>query len=361
MTRRIHSRLKGTSRPLLALLVIMLGMGSAAAAGFHDPFTGRMNPHYWSSYDWGGPYALQERGRVLLAIPADSQGESFVAGYEGLPTARGDFDVQIDYALPLWPGSSGVRVGLSANSVDRQTIVNVERISFGEGEFTEEPSEVYLAHLFDGIQGITATDDRSGKLRLTREGAIYSAFYWDNAADGWVLLHAGSGPEGDVFFGFSAWSHDPIFGDEPVRVTIDNFRLEADELDLPIKPVGLEAPLAKLVPEGEIPPLPRRSFPVGRTLPIKLKLLIAGRPVTADDVSAPEIVALFRGGVKLDLAKLDLDGGKPGHDLHLRSAGRKWLYNLSTEGLAPGTYAIVLRMPDDRRYSARFVLRKRRR
>src|SRR5688500_11843080 len=142
---------KRAGSPVLALLALLLVMGSAAASGLQDPFTGRMNPHYWSNYDWGGPFALQERGRVLFSIPAASAGESFVAGYEGLPTVRGDFDVQIDYALPLWPGSSGVRVGLSANSVDRQTIVNVERVSFGEGEFPEEPSEVYLAHLFDGI------------------------------------------------------------------------------------------------------------------------------------------------------------------------------------------------------------------
>jgi hypothetical protein len=34
-----------------------------------------------------------------------------------------------------------------------------------------------------------------------------------------------------------------------------------------------------------------------------------------------------------------------------------WIYNLSTTGLAPGTYTLTLEMPDGQRYNAGFVLR----
>jgi hypothetical protein len=345
---------------LAGVLSAAFGAASAGSSVWEDHFAAPRDRRFWSTYDWGGPTEVQAGGRVVMSLPGDSQGDSFVAGYQGHYVARGDFDIQIDYALPTWPVGSGVRVGLTATSLDRTSTVNVVRIGVGASE-PEGPADVYATHLLDGVFGVTPTEDRSGRLRLVRESDVYSGYYLDGETDEWVLLHSGPGPEGDVFFGFSAWSHDPYFGDEAAQVTFDNYRLEADRIWISVNPIGMERPMAALAPDGETAPLPRRSFKVGRTLPLRLKLIAGGGPPLAgDEVSAPEIVALFRGGVKLDLSKLDLAGGKPGYDLHFRSAGRKWTYTLSTASLTPGTYSLVIEMPDDLRYSARFKLRQQR-
>lgn len=55
---------------------------------------------------------------------------------------------------------------------------------------------------------------------------------------------------------------------------------------------------------------------------------------------------------------LDEDASKA-HDnvVLIRYADGAWVYNLSTAGLAPGTYTLTIEMPDGRRFNAGFVLR----
>jgi N-acetylneuraminic acid mutarotase len=121
---------------------------------------------------------------------------------------------------------------------------------------------------------------------------------------------------------------------------------------------GLEAPLASLVPEGDSVPLPDHAFKRGRTLPLKVQMSQDGTPL-ADADSAPRIVGLVRiGDPPLDLTTIDLDAGQANDSgMLFRFEDGSWVYNLSTKGLATGTYTLTVEMPDGQRYSAGFVLR----
>jgi hypothetical protein len=121
---------------------------------------------------------------------------------------------------------------------------------------------------------------------------------------------------------------------------------------------GLESPLGVLVPDGNAPPLPQHAFKAGRTLPLKLQISCGGFPLGDAAVAAPRIVGLVRNGDALDISTIDLDAGQSNDSgVLFRFEGGSWVYNLSTQGLATGTYTITIEMPDGQRYAAGFVLR----
>lgn len=110
---------------------------------------------------------------------------------------RGDFDVQVDYALLAWPFANGVRVGLSA--ADLGSPGAVERTSFStytNFDFPGEPREVYLTHLSDGVNGITETGDVAGKLRLVRTGNQLTGYAFTSGE--WVPIHTAATSTADT-------------------------------------------------------------------------------------------------------------------------------------------------------------------
>jgi hypothetical protein len=128
--------------------------------------------------------------------------------------------------------------------------------------------------------------------------------------------------------------------------------------DRRIEAEGLKPPLADLTPEGLPVAMPGNAFKQGRTLPLRLGLFRDGVALSNADVSPPQIVALIRNGEALDLATMDLDAGQANDNgVLFRFSDRNWVYNLSTQGLSPGTYTITIQMPDGRRWNAGFVLR----
>lgn len=123
---------------------------------------------------------------------------------------------------------------------------------------------------------------------------------------------------------------------------------------------GLLPPLGGLVLEGDPIPLPNKAFKQGRTLPLKLQLFCGGTLLTDSDVTPPQIVGLVRAGdAPVDLEAVDLDSGEANDSgvLFRFSDDGNWVYNLNTQGLSPGTYTIVIEMPDGLRYAAGFALR----
>ena len=127
-----------------------------------------------------------------------------------------------------------------------------------------------------------------------------------------------------------------------------------------VRPEGFDSPLAPLVAESESAPLPARAFRQGRVLPLKLRLLCGGVPVTdRDGVQAPLITKLLRMGEPINLETTDLNAGEANDNgLAFRfSIDDSWVYNLSTKFLSAGTYALTIQMPDGRRHSASFILR----
>jgi hypothetical protein len=67
---------------------------------------------------------------------------------------------------------------------------------------------------------------------------------------------------------------------------------------------------------------------------------------------------LTREGDAIDLETIDPDAGMANDNgLLFRYSAPNWIYNLSTQGLAAGTYVVTIEMPDGLRYTAAFVLR----
>ena len=212
---------------LVAPLAMALFSSPARGQGILDDFNDNItDTTLWSIGPIGTGVQVQEinqRVEVLLAANAsdDPSSNVFGGGYGSNAALSGDFDIQVDYELLTWPFSSGVRVGLGTVSGA------VERISFGDAtnDYPGEPRESYLTHFDDGVNGIAATADPSGTLRMVRQGATVTGFYWDAVNSQWVTIHSGPTSTADTGFGFSAWSHDYAFTDQEVRVAFDNVRI----------------------------------------------------------------------------------------------------------------------------------------
>jgi len=159
----------------------------------------------------------------------DPQAQGFGGGLKSTCLLGGDFDAQIDFKLVLWPQSSGVRVGLVISDAPTPA---VERVGWGPAEALSLPREVYLTHFADSVQGITATTDLKGTLRMVRTGSLLNGYYL--GANGWVLIHTGPTVNtGDAHFGFSAWSHNALFGGQEVKVAFNNFVVNSGQILCP--------------------------------------------------------------------------------------------------------------------------------
>lgn len=126
----------------------------------------------------------------------------------------------------------------------------------------------------------------------------------------------------------------------------------------PLRPEGLLAPLAALVPAGT-PPLPDRAFKLGKTVPLKFKLFAGSTLVTQNEAPPPSLLGLQRvGEAPLQLDTLDLDaGGSSENSLLFHCEGGNWVYNLKTTSFAAGTYVVTIHMPDGGLFKAGFVLK----
>lgn len=133
---------------------------------------------------------------------------------------------------------------------------------------------------------------------------------------------------------------------------------DAALLTVAVQVAGFLPPLAALAPAGQMPPFPDRAFKQGNTLPLRLRMFCGSVELTDAEVGAPMILSIVRGGDEIPLDTVDLDSGQANDGGTLfRYSAPNWVYNLSTKGLATGTYLLTIEAPDRRRYNAAFVLR----
>lgn len=353
---------------MLFLTLVFVGILSQSASGqgisdnFNQDSLGNnvLNTVLWSPGQSGGGTVSQGNCRVNVFLPSTSVGDPFGAWYSSKLTIEGDFDMQVDYKLHVWPIGNGVRLGLTAGPTDGSNIgYAVERTSFGNNDADPNLREVYLAHYQpDSPRGFTATTDRKGTLRLTRVGNIWTAYYWNAAANDWSVIYSALGFEGPAYFGLSMWSHDLYFTQRQVRASFNNFRVNSGFVNCPITPVGLEAPLGELVNAGNVPPTPSTTFKRGQSIPLKLRQTFNGGTLTAPSVYAPEIVALSRNGQSLDISTLNLDARSPkSNNLQFLGVGKKWVFQLRSTQLLAGNYVVTLKLSDGSLWDASFVLK----
>jgi hypothetical protein len=137
-----------------------------------------------------------------------------------------------------------------------------------------------------------------------------------------------------------------------------NSAADSVKIDIQVFVSGLQPPMVGLSPEAVPPLLPTKAFKRGSTIPLKLQLFCSGIVCTNANSAPPRIVGLFISGGEIDLATVDINAGAANDNgVYFRFSDPNWVYNLSTQGLSPGTYRITILMPDGRRFNAGFVLR----
>jgi len=187
------------------------------------------DPSAWSVDVAGsGPTASETNRRLELYLPGTAAGgvQGLIrAGYASRCSLRGDFDIRVSYALAVWPGANGTRLGLTSGW-------SMERTSFGAGkDYPGRPREVYLVDTGGSARNITATSDMAGALRLTRIGSTLTGYRLEGTS--WVAQHSAKGPTGDLPFSIAAWSDDSVFADRDVLAAFDDFIVSTGTLVCP--------------------------------------------------------------------------------------------------------------------------------
>ena len=236
---------------LMAIIIpVVLALVIAASAGlvpgplsparvqaeglvFTDNFNDNIiNPFTWIIRNGGGPTVAETNGRLEVLLPKTSTGEIFGGSIYSRCTLRGDVDIQVDYSLLDWPFNNGVRVGLLLSDRDPALATGITLPGATERVSEEEYGyEVYLTNFADGVRGVVATTDSSGKLRLVRVGETITGYYFSSGA--WVPIHTGPSSPNDVLFILQAWSHEAIFPDQDVRIAFDNLVVTEGQLVCP--------------------------------------------------------------------------------------------------------------------------------
>jgi hypothetical protein len=135
----------------------------------------------------GGASVAVVNNRLEITILTGSSGRSQADIYCKLPL-KGDFDIQVDFTLISWPAGSGVGAGFFG------VIGEVDRRSFMGPPEWGGVQECYLARTSDtGTESRSNTSDVSGKLRYTRVGNTFEAFYWKN--NDWQLIESVTEPQ----------------------------------------------------------------------------------------------------------------------------------------------------------------------
>jgi hypothetical protein len=194
---------------------------------FTETFDGALGPMWHISGSGTGAVVAPAGGRLGVRISPDGQAGP-PGGWLGAHIGtnchlRGDFDVQVDYGLPVWPAASGVAAFM--------------RTYYGpdiDGEGVVRDSEAWGESYGIALHGYgtsTPTGDLSGTLRLVRTGATIAAYYW--SAAGWQLISSGAADTGEATITLGAASGPLNFGHQAVEVAYDNFRVNSGLLDCP--------------------------------------------------------------------------------------------------------------------------------
>ena len=180
---------------------------------------------------------IETNHELQLELTSSSYGDYFSMEVTSKWLAVGDFDIQVDYRLLIWPTDSRIRVGLNAYDPDIlpawKTGGHVERV--GSLDALNPGPDHYLTHFQDGVRGILPTDVSEGTLRLIRHGSQISGYYLDETTEDWVQIHTGPSATQPFVVSFGIWGHR----DTPdVLVAFDNFSV--NRIHAPANKVWLE-------------------------------------------------------------------------------------------------------------------------
>jgi len=203
-----------------ALLILLTCVLPGYSATFKDDFNnGVLDPSAWVTEIYGVTGEIAERSQRLEftisqdAIPAPANSLTASLSCRSLFQLRGDFDVQVDYAL--FNGSHLDNGGLGLATSDG-----------GVWRYNGMGSDVY------GFAFETQTTDTTGALRLVRLGSTATAYYY--SAGDWVSL--GSSPyttnDVNVVLAYHNYADSQI--GSPVYLALDNFTVSEGQIVNPV-------------------------------------------------------------------------------------------------------------------------------
>jgi len=210
--------------PLHSLVICTLiafmscGVSHGATTVIDDFNDGVISTDLWTVVDNG--VVLQEAAGVINAsAPATSMGYS--SSLSSKLSLQGDFDVSYDYTWINGVGSSRTRTQLYVfnESEDMWFSLNFWRgggSPDGDLRFTLNDVTYIGNHWNPPV---------SGKLRITRTGQSFQAYYWSG---GWFSLGSYNGFTGDAHVFLTAQKRDG--GSSPLNVNWDNFSATADNI-----------------------------------------------------------------------------------------------------------------------------------
>lgn len=141
---------------------------------------------FWLNTSGVGTAVVQNQ-QLQVTIPANNGVDFAVAGLEDQFQLVGDFDIQVDFNLSLWPVPNGVSAGIIT------PLFMAGRSSFHDN--LNGNMNVYVAG-FPTLQKMffVNTADTSGKFRLARIGNTVTAFYWQSGTGTWQKIGSQTDP-----------------------------------------------------------------------------------------------------------------------------------------------------------------------
>jgi len=134
----------------------------------------------------------------------------------------GDFDARVDYSLAQWPDQNGIALDLWAFLGPGNQPWSVWRQSSPQG------GEQVGSSTGPGVDTALSIDDTAATLRIARHNGVVTAYVLHNGR--WVTLtSAASTSWATIGVGALGVGQNPTFGNQPVVVDYDNFRVTADK------------------------------------------------------------------------------------------------------------------------------------
>ena len=202
--------------PLSNRTLIIAGMALLTCHMTKAAMTDFGDSTYWTPYAYGSGVELNNVNSgsgFQVTFAANAGGNNMSAGYVSTFSLRGDFVIDMDFTLNVWPPPpNGVRLAISLGANIGQT----------------RESTIYTSG--DGYNfaangwHIVAGTGLNGTLQIARVGGTLSGSYWDAILASWVLIGSASGFSQDFPVTMSSWS-DGWFGHQAVEVTMNDVHI----------------------------------------------------------------------------------------------------------------------------------------
>jgi hypothetical protein len=201
---------------------------SVVAYPYQDSFEQGLGPIWHTSGSGSGATLATVNGRLEVSIRADAANGppgGWIGAHIGTNCQlRGDFDIQVDYELLVWPAANGVGAFLNTYYGPAPNFESITRQSMPWGES-------YDARI-DRVSSSVLTNDLDGSLRLTRTAGVLTASA-RSAGGGWQVVATRRAVADPATITLGAATNDDVFGDRDVKVAFDNFSVNSGSVRCP--------------------------------------------------------------------------------------------------------------------------------